>query len=76
MMERSAFPHLPDEGKTHPAEGPSPRLVVPGSPENEGGHETYYDDQSVFFWMERDAEGREPLSWLGNHFPQGCRFCM
>ncbi len=43
----------------------------------EGKHETYYDDEGVFYWMDRDEEkGLEPLSWLGNHFPQGCRFCM
>lgn len=43
----------------------------------EGRQETYYDDEGVFYWMDRDEEkGTEPLSWLGNHFPQGCRFCM
>ncbi len=43
----------------------------------ESRRETYYDDEEAFYWMYRDEErGSEPLSWLGNHFPQGCRFCM
>ena len=43
----------------------------------EAMRETYFDDEGAFFWMDRDEDsGLEPLSWLGNHFPQGCRFCM
>lgn len=44
---------------------------------SEQNRETYFDDEGVFYWMDRDEEkGLEPLSWLGNRFPQGCRFCM
>jgi hypothetical protein len=54
-----------------PEEGRSPRE------DPEGKRETWYDDDSIFYWMDRDEEqGLEPLSYLGTFFPNGCRFCM
>ncbi len=53
------------EGERSPREGPDER------------RETWYDDDSIFYWMDRDEEkDLEPLSYLGTFFPNGCRFCM
>lgn len=39
--------------------------------------ETWYDDDSIFYWMDRDDQNDlEPLTYLGTYFPNGCRFCM
>ncbi len=39
--------------------------------------ETFYDDEDIFYWMDRDDENDlEPLRYLGTFFPHGCRFCM
>jgi hypothetical protein len=58
--------------------------VEPGRKEDGGTslgreekRETWYDDDSIFYWMERDEEkDLEPLTYLGTFFPNGCRFCM
>jgi|GEM_PF-3416076 hypothetical protein len=73
MVERSDHP---ERGEERRAMGPAGGLELPGPGRGGECRETYYDDEGIFYWMERDKEGREPLTWLGNRFPQGCRFCM